>query len=217
MRPGILTFDIFGTVLDWRRGLSDALVRYGVNLAPIDFDRVIDRQAAMESGRYRPYEAILASSLVEVLGIDPAAARSIGARAGGWPLFEDSRLGLARLMRVAPCVAITNSDERHRKQVEEALGFHLSDWISAESARRYKPDPGFWALVAARRRAAPGRDWWHVSAYADYDLETARGLGLTRVFVDRSHSRPGPADHRVHDLVELARRLESDPPPRGRT
>ena len=53
-------------------------------------------------------------------------------------------------------------------------------------------------------RVAPGRGWWHVSAYADYDLETARALGLTCVLVKRPHHRPGPADLVVDDLAGLA-------------
>ncbi len=51
------------------------------------------------------------------------------------------------------------------------------------------------------RRFAPS--WWHVSAYGDYALGVARSLGLTRVLVERSHHRPGPADHRLRDLNEL--------------
>jgi FMN phosphatase YigB (HAD superfamily) len=53
------------------------------------------------------------------------------------------------------------------------------------------------------------RAWWHVSAYADYDLRAARELGLTCVFVQRPHSRPGPVDVSVTDLAALADILES--------
>jgi FMN phosphatase YigB (HAD superfamily) len=49
-----------------------------------------------------------------------------------------------------------------------------------------------------------GRDWWHVSAYADYDLVPARALGLTCVLVKRPHHRAGPADLVIEDLAELA-------------
>jgi hypothetical protein len=46
-----------------------------------------------------------------------------------------------------------------------------------------------------------------VSAYADYDLATARTLGLTCVYVERPHARPGPSDLAVADLDSLAERF----------
>lgn len=208
MRPALLTFDIFGTVIDWRRGLRESLRRHGAGLDDSEFDRVIDFQADLETGRYRSYASIVASSLVHVLGIPLAAARSIASEAGTWPLYPDARAALGRLMRIAPCVASTNSDGAHGRQTQGQLGFDLTEWICSEEIRSYKPDPAVWAHVASRRGARFGRQWYHVSAYADYDLETARRLGLTCVFVSRPHARLGPADLYVRDLQELARRLE---------
>ncbi|HXF59806.1 MAG TPA: HAD family hydrolase [Candidatus Saccharimonadales bacterium] len=208
MRPRLLTFDIFGTVLDWRRGLRDSLRRHGAELRDEDFDRVIDIQAELEAGRFRSYASIVASSLVRALGLPPRDAGAIGAEAGTWPLYPDSREALRRLRRAAPCVASTNSDLRHGRQAQRTLGFDLDGWIAAESVRCYKPDPAFWRHVAACRGVAFDRSWWHVSAYGDYDLATARSLGLTCVFVGRPHARFGPADIRVRDLAELAAHVQ---------
>ncbi|MEZ0231025.1 MAG: hypothetical protein ACAI25_20585, partial [Planctomycetota bacterium] len=189
-RPALLTFDIFGTVLDWRAGhLRDA-----PSLGAEDFDRVVDRQGVLEQeDPTRPYAEIVARSLIEA-GVAPERAREIGANAGRWPLFADSREGMRRLQGVAPCMALTNSDRAHGEQVQEQLGLRLADWQCAEEVHLYKPSEEVWRLAARRRRLAFGRPWWHVSAYADYDLEVARRLGLTCVFVERPHSRPGPFD-----------------------
>jgi 2-haloalkanoic acid dehalogenase type II len=213
--PLFLTFDIFGTVLDWRSGLglSDDL-----------FERVVDRQAALEQGRFRSYAEIVAQSLVDAAGMNAVAAAATGANAGRWPLFADSREALQRLRKVAPCVAMTNSDSEHGAQVRGQLagsgaaeppdgsGSPLDGWVCAEDVRLYKPDPAFWRAVAERHRFEPGPRWWHVSAYADYDLRTARSLGLTTVFVRRPHSRAGSADLEVRDLAELAERLSGGAP-----
>lgn len=207
MRPRLLTFDIFGTVLDWRRGLRESLRRHGSELRDEDFDRVIDAQASIEQGPFRPYASVVASSLVRALRVPPHTARAIGAEAGTWPLYPEAREALRRLRQTAPCVATTNSDQAHGRQVQRALGFDLDGWITAEEIRCYKPDPAFWRHAAARRGVAFDRSWWHVSAYADYDLTPARRLGLTCVFVSRPHARFGPADLHVRDLAELAARL----------
>ena len=205
MSISLLTFDVFGTVLDWRRGLREAL---GGRMPDDAFDRIIDRQGALEQRGFQTYAAIVARSLVEELGLKPDEAARIGSAAGSWPLFPDSPAALRRLRAVAPCAAITNSDLAHRPGIEAHLGFALDGWICAEDVHKYKPDPDLWRAAAQRMGVQPNRDWWHVSAYADYDLGPARSLGLTCVFVQRPHSRPGEADLTVKDLRELAAAAE---------
>jgi 2-haloacid dehalogenase len=203
-RPILITFDIFGTVLDWRRGLREALADLGHELSDSEFDLVIDAQAHIEEGPFTPYAEVVARSLREVLKLPADEARAIGEGAGRWPLYPDSRAALARLLKVAPCAATTNSDIRHGEDVVKQLGFPLSGWISAEEIRRYKPDVGFWEEAGKRMGTMIGRGWWHVSAYGDYDLEAARWLGLTCVFIDRPHARHGPNDINFPDLAALA-------------
>ena len=63
----LITFDIFGTVLDWRTGLGADCAAAGRPLDPGDFDRIVDRQAELERGSYLPYAEITRRSLVDVL------------------------------------------------------------------------------------------------------------------------------------------------------
>ncbi len=203
-RPSLITFDIFGTVLNWRAGLSDACAKAGRPLQPGEFDRVVDLQGELERESFRKYSEITKLSLTRGLGLPEAEAARIGEGVGDWPFYEDSAAALRALMKKAPCAAMTNSDLAHGTRIQERLGFGLSAWLCAEQARVYKPDPGFWRLMAELRGVEPGPAWWHVSAYADYDLGVAGALGLTTVFVERPHARPGPASHKVPDLAALA-------------
>jgi 2-haloalkanoic acid dehalogenase type II len=206
--PRLLTFDVFGTLIDWHTGLGTACAAAGRHITPVEFEAIIDAQSEIEHGPFRPYAEITATTLEAVLGLDPGAARHIGATLGGWPPFPDAAAALRRLMRVAPVVAMTNSDRVHGQQARCRLGLDLSDWVCAEDVRAYKPSPAFWRAVSQRTNVEPGPDWWHVSAYSDYDLEPARVFGLTTVFVGRPHARPGPADLAVADLAELAHAVE---------
>jgi len=203
-RPSLLTFDVFGTVLDWRQGLVDAAAAQGIDVDDRRFQAVIDHQARAESGPYRSYAEIAAESLVQVLRMPKKIARTIAEEAGAWPLFPDAADGLRALMRIAPCVAMTNSDQSHGKQVQDQLGFRLNGWICAEDVRCYKPAPEFWTAVPSRRGVPFGRSWWHVSAYADYDMATAGRLGLTTVFIERDHNVWGPSTMTAPDLRALA-------------
>ena len=209
MLPACITFDVFGTIIDWRGGLQADLAKAGCICSDELFEKIISSQAASEAGPFRSYREITAASLVEVAGLDRAVADHIGQNVGKWPLYPDSREALQRLQRLVPCIAMTNSDRIHGQQVQEQLGFSLTDWVCAEEVRHYKPNASFWHAVAARRHIEPGPAWWHASAYADYDLRTARQLGLTTVFVERAHSLAGPADHRVGNLSGLAEMVQS--------
>jgi 2-haloalkanoic acid dehalogenase type II len=202
--PRLVTLDVFGTVIDWRAGLVEAAAAHGVIVGDQEFQAVVDHQARDEAKTYRPYADIMTDSFVRVLGLGRKAARAIAADAGTWPLFPDSADGLRALMRIAPCVAMTNSDQVHGRQVQEQLGFRLNGWICAEDVRCYKPASEFWTAVASRRGVAFGSDWWHVSAYADYDMATAGRLGLTTIFIPRPHNVWGPSSLTAPDLRALA-------------
>jgi 2-haloalkanoic acid dehalogenase type II len=214
LRPALLTFDVFGTVIDWREGLRADLSLRGVTLGGGDFDRIVDAQGALErASPGRRYAGIVAASLVEVLGLAPDQADAIGRGAGTWPAFPDAPPALRRLSARAPWGAITNSDRRHGVDARARHGLRPALWLCAEEAGLYKPDPAIWRAAAARTGAALGPAWWHVSAYADYDLGVARSLGLTTVLVGRPHRRPGPADLVVPDLLALASLVDGLWPP----
>jgi 2-haloalkanoic acid dehalogenase type II len=204
IQPRLLTFDVFGTVIDWRRGLREAVAAHGVALDDAAFDRVVDRQGALEQERpFRTYREITRLSLVEVLGVAPEEADAVGAAVGTWPAYPDAPDALRRLLAVWPAAAMTNSDRAHGEQAQARLGFPLSSWICSEDVRCYKPDPRFFREVAQLVGVELGPWWWHVSAYSDYDLDVAARLGLTTVYVERPHARPGPSVYRARDLAEV--------------
>jgi 2-haloacid dehalogenase len=205
LRPELLTFDIFGTVVDWRAGFVQALADEGHPDGLEVFDTVMDWQIdAEQSDPERPYTSILAESLTATVGMGSVAAARVASTMTHWPVFPDSPPGMASLLHHVRCVAMTNSDREHCPSVQQALGVRMSDWVCAEDAGCYKPDIGMWRHTASRTGVDFGPHWWHVSAYADYDLGPASSLGLTCVLVRRSHCRPGPGDVDVPDLLALA-------------
>lgn len=203
MAPTLLTFDIFGTVLDWRVGLTKSLFRHGVELG--DFDRVIDLQGELEQRVYQSYASITAQSIADLVGPERAAA--IGREVGTWPLFADSAPALQKMMALCACGAMTNSDVAHGEDVQRSLGFRLTHWVCAEDLRIYKPNPAFFDAVRDRTGHAYDASWWHVSAYTDYDLDVAASLGLTTVYIPRPHSRAAPAKLTFPDLEALAEKV----------
>ena len=157
-----MTFDIFGTVLDWRTGLENACRAEGRALLEGEFDRIVDAQGDLERGPYLDYAAITRRSLIDAIGLDEMSATKIASNIGAWPLYPDAAL-LPDLMRVSPCAAMTNSDRNHGAAIQTRLGHHLSDWLCAEDIRLYKPDPRFWRYMRDRQKIDFGPHWWHIS------------------------------------------------------
>ena len=202
MRPKLITFDIFGTVLDWKKGMSISCDAVGRPLNSEEFEQILEVQGEMEADHFLTYSKITSKSLMRVLNMEESIADEISNNIGYWPLFSDASV-IKELMEISLCAAMTNSDVIHGMQVQESLGFQLSDWLCAEESGFYKPDPKVWETMAVRQGIEFGPHWWHVSAYADFDLSVANGLGLTTVFVRRPHSRPGTATYEIESLLEL--------------
>ena len=195
-----LTFDCYGTLIDWETGLAEAfspiLAAHGV---PMDQDDVLTRyarhEAAAESGRYQRYTAVLAAGLRGVateLGFSPtddevaAFSRSVE----DWPAFPDSADALARLKQRFRLGVITNCDDDLFAASNRRLGVEF-DWIvTAEQVAAYKPSEANF-LVAFERIGLPRDRIVHVAQSLFHDHVPAQRLGLTTVWINRRHDRQG--------------------------
>jgi len=196
-----LTFDCYGTLIDWEAGILAGLRRsladHGVE--PPD-DELLERysraEAAAEAGPYLRYREVLARSLREVCrsyGIEPtaAAAAAFGASVPDWPAFPDSAAALARLKARFRLGVITNCDDDLFAGTNPRLGVEF-DWIvTAQSVGSYKPDPRNFN-VAFERLGLPRERILHVAQSLFHDHVPARRLGLSTVWIDRRHDRVGP-------------------------
>jgi 2-haloacid dehalogenase len=203
-----LTFDCYGTLIDWETGLTDAfrpiLGAHGVAAEAEDvLTRYAIHEAAAEAGSYLRYREVLAVGLQGVageLGFSPTETE-IAAFSGSvadWPAFPDSPAALARLKRRFRLGVITNCDDDLFAASNRRLGTEF-DWVvTAEQVGSYKPDErNFHA--AFERLGLPRERIVHVAQSLFHDHVPAKRLGLTTVWIDRRHDRSGggatpPAD-----------------------
>ncbi len=195
-----LTFDCYGTLIDWETGILAAL-RPGLaarGVAPSD-DELLERygrvEARAEAGPYRPYREILAASFREVCAesgvqTDDASAATFGASVGDWPPFPDSVAALRRLKAHFRLGVITNCDDDLFAASNLRLGVEF-DWVvTAQSVGSYKPDVRNFEEAFARMNVPRDRIL-HVAQSLFHDHVPARQLGLSTVWIDRRHARPG--------------------------
>ncbi len=218
----VLTFDCYGTLIDWEAGILAGLRRVldprGVAAGDEDLlERYARHEAAVEAGPYASYREVLARALRGVgaeLGVEPTEAEvaAFGGSVGDWPAFPDSSEALARLATRFKLAVITNCDDDLFAASNRRLGVTF-DWvITAQQVGAYKPSERNFGL-AFERIGLPRERILHVAQSLFHDHVPAKRLGLATVWVDRRHDRPGsgatpPAaatpDLTVPDMATLA-------------
>ena len=195
-----LTFDCYGTLIDWEAGLAAAfrpvLDAHGV---AADDDDVLSRYARHEAeaaaGPYMLYRDVLAAGLSGVareLGFEPDAAEldAFSGSVGDWPAFPDSAAALRRLKQRYRLGVITNCDDDLFAASNERLGVEF-DWIvTAEQVGAYKPSERNFH-VAFERLGLPRERILHAAQSLFHDHVTAKRLGLTTVWINRRGGRAG--------------------------
>jgi 2-haloacid dehalogenase len=195
-----LTFDCYGTLIDWEAGLTDAfapvLLAHGIEADREDIlARYARYEAVAEEGPYLRYRDVLAAGLRGVageLGFEPSATE-VAAFSGSvvhWPAFPDSTAALERLKGRFRLGVLTNCDDDLFEASNERLGVEF-DWIvTAQQVGAYKPDErNFEELF--ERLALPRERILHVAQSLFHDHAPAQRLGLRSVWIDRRHDQPG--------------------------
>ncbi len=217
-RPAVITFDCYGTLIDWNRGIEGAIAAVPALRRLSDAERrsIRARREAIELERYlpkgyRPYREILAGTLMEAakeLGteVPVAEAQAFAASMGSWPPHADSPRALGRLREKFRLAILSNVDRATLLEGVRLLGVEFDLLVAAEDVRSYKPARAHFdrALSELRLRAD---QVLHVSYTADHDLVPAQSLGIPTAWVRRyGVALPSRVDPRfaVPDLLALA-------------
>jgi 2-haloacid dehalogenase len=195
-----LTFDCYGTLIDWEAGLSAAFRSvFDVHAVSLDAEDVLSRyarhEAAAEAGPYVTYAEVLAAGLRGVaseLGFEPSPGEvhAFSRSVEDWPAFPDSTEALRRLKRRFRLGVLTNCDDDLFAASNRRLDVDF-DWVvTAQQVRSYKPDERNFRVMLERVGRPPERIV-HVAQSLFHDHVPAKRLGLTTVWIDRRHDQSG--------------------------
>ena len=194
----VLSFDCYGTLIDWETGILGALRKIVSAEMATDEQLLTEyagHEAAAETGPWKAYREILAASMSAVCGmhgVRPTEQQvaDFGASVAHWPAFSDSAGALARLRERFDLAVITNCDDDLFAFSNRKLGEPFRWVVTAQQARSYKPNTRNFEL-AFERIGRPKESVVHVAQSLYHDHVPARAMGLRTVWVNRRLGRPG--------------------------
>ena len=210
-----LTFDCYGTLIDWDRGVSDALAAVP-SLAGCDPAALVEARHVAEReiqlGDYLPYSECVAESLRRAgrtleREVSEAEAAAFAASIGDWPPFAESRAQLGRLAARFRLAILSNIETATLERSVALLGVAFDELVTAEQLRSYKPAAAHFH-EGLRRLGLPSERVLHVAQSWYHDVVPARSLGWRVAWVNRLGEPRGKGDVEptleVRTLAELA-------------
>ena len=199
-----MSFDCYGTLIDWETGIANALRpwadRNGV---------AVENEALIAAfGRHEThaedempgalYPIILGETLRRVgtdLGaaVTEADATLFGRSVKDWPAFPDTAEALQRLASRFKLIILSNIDRASFAASNPRLGVTFDAIITAEDVGSYKPMPAhFNRLFEEIAHLGVARDRLvHVAESLFHDHQPAAALGLPSVWIHRRHGKGG--------------------------
>jgi 2-haloalkanoic acid dehalogenase type II len=196
----VLTFDCYGTLIDWERGIGDAFRVLAAEAgAPLDVAGALhayhEIEPVVQAEAFRSYREVLTETARRLGGrmgwkLPPARAGLLAETLPSWPPFPDSNAALERLADAGCRLGIlSNVDDDLLEGSRRLLAprFDPGLIVTAQQVRSYKPAPGH--FEAARQRIGQER-WLHVAQSLYHDVAACRRLGVPVVWINRKGERP---------------------------
>ncbi len=219
-RPEWLTFDCYGTLIQWDEGLLAAvgriLAEQEASIDPRALIRTYDtfEHAFEQELPHRPFRELAGMALQHAmadfdLDCSDRDVETLTASIPAMPPFPEVVGALGALKQAGFRLCITsNTDDALIAGNVAQLGGHIDRVITAEQAGAYKPSPKIFNH-AHRALGVTKDDIVHICASPQLDLVAARDLGFRCIWIDRDTGRKAPADY-VPDAV--LSRLDEVPP-----
>ncbi|MFC4170038.1 haloacid dehalogenase type II [Teichococcus aestuarii] len=200
----VLTFDCYGTLIDWESGIHEALQpllqKGGLDLPR---DEVLEAFARHESTQQAetpamPYAELLTEvhrNLADEWGVEVSDAvhARFGASVPDWPAFPDSAEALAYLKRHYRLVILSNVDRAGFAGSRRRLGVEFDAVFTAQDIGSYKPSlRNFEHMLETLAVQGIGKaEILHTAQSLFHDHAPAKRMGLASAWIDRRHDRDG--------------------------
>jgi 2-haloacid dehalogenase len=207
-----LSFDCYGTLIDWETGL----LRYLRHLFQAKGRDANDAhilalysefEPREQAGQYRTYRDVLASVVRDFAGelgfeVSGGEAEGLADSIRGWQPFADTVAGLQRLHSRYKLAVLSNIDDDLFAQTAPKLGVQFDAVVTAQQVQSYKPSlNNFEALL--RRCAVPHHRLLHVAESLYHDVAPVQQLGIATVWVNRRAGKDAAASKLADVTADL--------------
>jgi 2-haloacid dehalogenase len=203
------TFDCYGTLIDWNRGIRGVLSRvFGEAAADERLRRYHAVEPQLEHDGRLTYRQVLTAAMGELGAPDAGAA--LADSLPSWPPFPEVPAALRALRHQGWRLGIlSNTDRDFIDASMTAIGVPFDLAIVASEIQSYKPAARHWE-VFFDRTSADRRRHVHVAASLFHDITPAAALGLRAVWINRlGETSPLPRTAELTDLARLSDVLET--------
>jgi 2-haloalkanoic acid dehalogenase type II len=203
-RYDVITFDCYGTLIDWEGGIAGAFGSAGVHLSREEVLRAYaEIEPVVERERYRSYREVLTETASRISGRDGAfLAESLP----DWQPFPDTNPALERLRAAGYSLGIlSNVDDDLLAATRRHFTVDFKLIVTAQQVRSYKPGH---AHFEAARRWIGDRRWLHAAQSNFHDIAPVTELGIPNAWVNRHNETGGVTPtYEVRDMAGLAELL----------
>jgi 2-haloacid dehalogenase/putative hydrolase of the HAD superfamily len=220
-KVNFVTFDVYGTLIDWETGIWQAFkreaARDGFTLE--DPDEVLPRfheyQREIQSGSYELYAEVLrrvAMRIAKDLGwpLEPSRAGFLPDSVQRWMPFKETNPQLKKAAKDHQLGLISNVDDKLLGQTRRHLPTDFDLVVTAQQVRSYKPDPAHFKECA--RRIGTKKGWVHVASSYHHDVEPCLKERVPVIWVNRKKETLEPNQRKptaeVKTLTEALKLLE---------
>lgn len=213
-RYNVITFDCYGTLIDWESGIADAFLSTaaadGVTLTREAVLRAYaDTEHRVQAATYRPYREILRDTATRVARIVgwPLMAERAGFLADSlpsWQPFPDTNAALERLAAVSRLGILSNIDDDLLDATREHFTVDFDVIVTAQQVRSYKPGP---AHFRTARDLIGTASWLHAAESNFHDIVPTNALGIDNAWINRQRQKElpgGTPKYKFDDLAGLA-------------
>ena len=218
MQYRYLTFDCYGTLIDWRAGIEASLLAAVGDLG-IRGQALLDAYVAAEKQQelsYKKYREVLRRTALSMSGqlgvkVTEEAAREFAGSVPTWPAYGDTVKFLREMgSKGYQRYILSNVDSDLLRETISNHGLEVDGFVSAEEVGSYKPNTGHW-LRFMKNTGARKEEFLHVAQSIYHDIIPAYEMGIASAWVNR-YNEPmpqGPHPSFVSDsLAHLAESLD---------
>jgi 2-haloalkanoic acid dehalogenase type II len=200
----VLTFDCYGTLIDWEAGIHAALQPLLAKAAkPRSQDAVLEAFARHESAQEAATAEMIYSDVLTAvhrrladewgLAAGDADHSRFGNSVPDWPAFPDSAEALAYLKQHYKLVILSNVDRNSFAGSNARLGVTFDAIYTAQDIGSYKPDLANFRYMLDRlaELGIAKSDILHTAQSLFHDHAPAKAIGLASAWIDRRHATGG--------------------------